>query len=139
MNALYTATATAVGGRNGSIKSSDGVLNLRLAYPKELGGPGGAATNPEQLFAAGYAACFENALLRVARERKAPIRESSVTAHVAIGRDAKGFFELAVVLEVSVPDRDKVEIEEMVKVAHEEVCPYSRATRGNIEVKHQVK
>jgi Ohr subfamily peroxiredoxin len=139
MHALYTATATAVGGRNGSIKSSDGVLNLRLAYPKELGGPGGAATNPEQLFAAGYAACFENALLRVARERKAPIRESSVTAHVAIGRDAKGFFELDVVLEVSVPDRDKVEIEEMVKVAHEEVRPYTRATRSNIEVRLQVK
>lgn len=71
MQALYTATATAVGGRSGTIKSSDGVLDLRLAYPKELGGPGGAATNPEQLFAAGYAACFENALLRVARERKA--------------------------------------------------------------------
>ena len=64
MQALYTATATAVGGRNGSIKSSDGVLDLKLLYPKELGGPGGAATNPEQLFAAGYAACFENALLR---------------------------------------------------------------------------
>ena len=138
MHALYTATATAVGGRNGSIRSSDGVLDLHLAYPKELGGPGGAATNPEQLFAAGYAACFENALLRVARERKAPIRESSVTAHVAIGRDAKGFFELAVVMDISVPDRDRAEIEEMVKIAHEEVCPYSRATRGNIEVKLRV-
>ncbi|TCU75044.1 Ohr subfamily peroxiredoxin [Bradyrhizobium sp. R2.2-H] len=68
MEALYTATATAVGGRAGSIKSSDGVLDLQLAYPKELGGPGGVATNPEQLFAAGYAACFENALMRVARE-----------------------------------------------------------------------
>jgi len=131
MHALYTATATAVGGRNGSIRSSDGVLDLHLAYP-------GAATNPEQLFAAGYAACFENALLRVARERKAPIRESSVTAHVAIGRDAKGFFELAVVMDISVPDRDRAEIEEMVKIAHEEVCPYSRATRGNIEVKLRV-
>ena len=138
MHALYTATATAVGGRNGSIRSSDGVLDLHLAYPKELGGPGGAATNPEQLFAAGYAACFENALLRVARERKAPIRESSVTAHVAIGRDAKGFFELAVEMDISVPDRDRAEIEEMVKIAHEEVCPYSRATRGNIEVKLRV-
>jgi len=135
MQALYTAAATAVGGRNGSIKSSDGVLDLQLAYPKELGGPGGNATNPEQLFAAGYAACFENALLRVARERKAPIRESSVTAHVGIGRDAKGFFELAVVLEVYVPNRAKAEIEEMVGTAHEEVCPYSRATRGNIDVK----
>ena len=106
MQALYTATATAIGGRSGSIKSSDGVLDHKLAYPKELGGPGGAATNPEQLFAAGYAACFENALLRVARERKQPIRESSVTAHVAIGRNDKGFFELAVELEISVPDHD---------------------------------
>src|SRR6516165_10517479 len=138
MQALYTATATAVGGRNGSIKSSDGVLDLKLLYPKELGGPGGAATNPEQLFAAGYAACFENALLRVARERKAPIRESSVTAHVAIGRNEKGFFELAVLLEISVPDRERAEIEEMARVVHEEVCPYSRATRGNIEIKLQV-
>jgi osmotically inducible protein OsmC len=134
MQALYTATATAVGGSNGSIRSSDDVLDLKLAYPKELGGPGGHATNPEQLFAAGYAACFENALLRVARERKASIRESSVTAHVAIGRNDKGFFELAVELEVFVPHRDKVEIEEMARVAHEEVCPYSRATRGNIDV-----
>jgi osmotically inducible protein OsmC len=138
MQGLYTATATAIGGRNGSIKSSDGVLDMRLAYPKELGGPGGAATNPEQLFAAGYAACFENALLRVARERNAPIRESSVTAHVTIGRNEKHFFELAVELEVSVPDRDKSEIQEFARVAHEEVCPYSRATRGNIEVKLRV-
>jgi lipoyl-dependent peroxiredoxin len=115
-----------------------GVLDLKLLYPRELGGPGGAATNPEQLFAAGYAACFENALLRVARERKAPIHESAVTAHVTIGRNDKGFFELAVELEVSVPDRPKAEIEEFVRIAHEEVCPYSRATRGNIEVKPRV-
>jgi Ohr subfamily peroxiredoxin len=94
---------------------------------------------PEQLFAAGYAACFENALLRVARERKVPIRESSVTAHVTIGRNEKGFFELAVKLEISVPDRDKGEIEEFVRIAHEEVCPYSRATRGNIEVDLKVE
>jgi lipoyl-dependent peroxiredoxin len=138
MQALYTATATAIGGRNGSIRSSDGVLDLGLASPKELGGPGGAATNPEQLFAAGYAACFENALLRVARERKAPIRESSVTAHVGIGRQEDGFFRLAVALEVSVPGRDRAEVEEMVRAAHEEVCPYSRATRGNIEVEAKV-
>ena len=134
MQVLYTATATATGGRNGRVRSSDGVLDLGLAMPKELGGPGGAATNPEQLFAAGYAACFENALLRVARERKAPIRESSVTAHVGIGREEDGFFQLAVALEVLVPGRDRAEVEEMVRVAHEEVCPYSRATRGNIDV-----
>lgn len=138
MQALYTASATAIGGRAGSIRSSDGVLDLKLAYPKELGGPGGAATNPEQLFAAGYAACFENALLRVARESKQPIRESSVTAHVTIGRNEQGFFELAVRLEVAVPDRDRGEIEALVKLAHEQVCPYSRATRGNIEVQVEV-
>jgi Ohr subfamily peroxiredoxin len=134
MQALYTATASATGGRQGRVKSSDGVLDLQLAFPKELGGPGGAATNPEQLFAAGYAACFENALMRVARERKAPLGESSVTAHVGIGREESGFFKLAVELEISVPGRDRLEIEEMVRIAHEEVCPYSRATRGNIDV-----
>jgi len=134
MQLLYTATAAATGGRQGRIRSSDGVLDLQLALPRELGGPGGAATNPEQLFAAGYAACFENALLRVARERKAPIRDSSVTAHVGIGREVSGYFNLSVLLEISVPGRDKAEITELVRIAHEEVCPYSRATRGNIEV-----
>ena len=138
MDVLYTATATATGGRQGRVRSSDGVLDLGLAMPKELGGGGGAATNPEQLFAAGYAACFENALLRVARERKAPIRESSVTAQVGLGREEGGHFRLTVALEVSVPGRDRAEVEEMVRVAHEEVCPYSRATRGNIEVKAKV-
>ena len=138
MQILYTAEATATGGRQGRIRSSDGVLDTPLAHPKELGGPGGQATNPEQLFAAGYAACFENALLRVARERRAPIRESSVTARVGIGREQDGYFRLAVDLEVSVPDRDKAEVEDMVRIAHEEVCPYSRATRGNIAVELSV-
>lgn len=138
MQVLYTAEAAATGGRQGRVRSSDGVLDQPLALPKELGGPGGAATNPEQLFAAGYAACFENALLRVARDRKAPIRESSVTARVGIGREESGFFRLAVELEVSVPERDRAQVEEMVRIAHEEVCPYSRATRGNIEVSLRV-
>lgn len=138
MDVLYTATATATGGRQGRVQSPDGVLDFALALPKELGGMGGAATNPEQLFAAGYAACFENALLRVARERKAPIRESSVTARVGIGREESGYFRLAVALEVSVPGRDRAEVEEIVRTAHEEVCPYSRATRGNIEVEAKV-
>jgi Ohr subfamily peroxiredoxin len=138
MQALYTATASATGGRQGRVKSSDGILDLQLAFPKELGGPGGAATNPEQLFAAGYAACFENALMRVARERKAPLRESSVTAHVGIGKEESGFFKLSVGIEVSVPGRDRAEVEEFVRIAHDEVCPYSRATRGNIEVSVRV-
>jgi Ohr subfamily peroxiredoxin len=114
------------------------VLDVPLLYPKELGGPGGAATNPEQLFAAGYAACFENALMRVARERKAPLNGSSVTAHVGIGREEDGFFRLKVDLEVSAPGRERAEIEEFARIAHEEVCPYSRATRGNIEVNIRV-
>jgi Ohr subfamily peroxiredoxin len=134
MQVLYTATATATGGRQGRIRSSDDVLNLQLAHPKELGGSGGAATNPEQLFAAGYAACFENALMRVARERKKPLNGSSVTAHVGIGRETDGYFRLVVTLEVSAPGRDRAEVEEIARIAHEEVCPYSRATRGNIEV-----
>jgi Ohr subfamily peroxiredoxin len=134
MQVLYTATATAIGGRQGHVRSSDGVLDVPLLYPKELGGPGGAATNPEQLFAAGYAACFENALMRVARERKAPLQGSSVAAHVGIGREEDGYFRLKVDLEVSAPGRERAELEEFARIAHEEVCPYSRATRGNIEV-----
>jgi lipoyl-dependent peroxiredoxin len=139
MQTLYTAMATAKGGRQGHVRSEDGVLDLPLALLKELGGPGGAATNPEQLFAAGYAACFENALLRVARERKAPIRDSSVTARVGIGREEDGYFRLAVELRVLVPGRDRGEIEETARIAHEEVCPYSRATRGNIDVRVSVE
>jgi lipoyl-dependent peroxiredoxin len=138
MQPLYTATVAATGGRQGHVRSSDGVLDLPLAFPKELGGPGGAATNPEQLFAAGYAACFENALMRVARERKAPLQGSSVTAHVGIGREADGYFRLKVDLEVSVPDRDQAEVEDLARIAHEEVYPYSRATRSNIEVSVRV-
>src|SRR5918995_2213989 len=134
MQVLYTATATAHGGRQGHVRSSDGVLDVPLLHPKELGGPGGAATNPEQLFAAGYAACFENALMRVARERKAPLSASSVTAHVGIGREEDGYFRLKVDLEISAPGHERAEIEELARIAHEEVCPYSRATRGNIEV-----
>ena len=131
MEILYTATATATGGRQGHIRSSDGILDLGLALPKELGGAGGAATNPEQLFAAGYAACFENAVLRVARERKAPIAGSSVTAHVSIGRDDSGYFGLKVALEVSVPGRDRAEVERPPviddRLADRESCPAETA------------
>lgn len=141
MQPLYTATATATGGRQGHVRSSDGVLDLPLAFPKELGGPGGHATNPEQLFAAGYAACFENALMRVARERKAPLAQgsSSVIAHVGIGREMDGYFRLSVTLEVSIAGREQAEIEEMARIAHEEVCPYSRAIHGNVDVEVSVK
>jgi lipoyl-dependent peroxiredoxin len=103
--------------------------------PKELGGSGRQpATNPEQLFAAGYAACFENALLRAARERKLPAPETSVTASVGIGRIEKGRFGLTVDLRVSMPGLDRAQAEELARIAHEEICPYSRAERGNVEV-----
>ena len=134
MAALYTAVATAIGGRQGRIRSDDGVLDTALAHPKELGGPGGHATNPEQLFAAGYAACFENALLRVARERGVPLKESSVTAKIGLSRAEDGFFRLEAELQVSAPGRDRAEIEAIAEYAHAEVCPYSRATRGNMDV-----
>jgi Ohr subfamily peroxiredoxin len=118
MQVLFTAEATAIGGRGGHVRSSDGVLDLSFAHPKEHGGPRGEATNPEQLFAAGHAACFASALLRVARERQA-LKGSSVTARVGIGRDERNRFKLQVAPEISAPGRDRVEIENIARVAHE--------------------
>ena len=132
---LYTAEATAKGGREGSIRSSDNVLEAKLALPKELGGPGGAATNPEQLFAAGYAACFESAVRHVARQQKVTITESSVTAKVGVGPRSAGGFGLTVSLAVSLPGLDRELAQQLVKTAHEDICPYSHATRGNVDVK----
>jgi osmotically inducible protein OsmC len=134
MQVLYTAEATATGGRKGHIRSSGGVPDTPLALPKELGGPGGNATNPEQLFVAGYAAFFENAPMRVARERKAPTGTCPSQPGSASGGRRAAIFRLAVELEVSVPGRDRVEVEELARIAHEEVCPYSPATRGNVEL-----
>ncbi|MFN4292046.1 MAG: organic hydroperoxide resistance protein [Permianibacter sp.] len=131
---LYTAEATAVGGREGHIKSSDGVLEARLALPKQLGGPGGAATNPEQLFAAGYAACFESAVRFVAREQKVALTETAVTAQVGVGPRSAGGFGLVVALKVALPGIDRAVAEGLVKFAHENICPYSHATRGNVDV-----
>jgi Ohr subfamily peroxiredoxin len=133
MNVLYTAEATASGGREGHVRSSDGALNLDLVIPKELGGPGGVATNPEQLFAAGFAACFENALRVVARRRRLSLGQSSVTGRVGIGMNESRGFELRVELHVQLPDLDSTVAEELVDQAHR-VCPYSNAVRGNIEV-----
>ena len=132
MSVLYRTKATSHGGRQGQVKSHEGTFDLALALPKELGGPGGKA-NPEQLFAAGYAACFENAVLHVARETKAPVRGTAVTAEVGIGPRAAGGFQLSVALEVTVGGVDQATAEALVAKAHE-VCPYSNATRGNIEV-----
>ena len=138
MTTLYTAVVTATGGREGSIKSDNGVLDVALALPKELGGAGGNATNPEQLFAGGYAACFEGAIRHVARQRKIAINKASVTATVGIGPRAAGGFELTVALAVSLPELDKATATELAQYAHENVCPYSNATRGNIDVQISV-
>ena len=135
MDVLYTAEATSSGGREGRVRTSDGVLDLPLSMPKELGGPGRpGTTNPEELFAAGYAACFENALLRAARERKVRPESTTVTARVGIGRMENGRFKLKVDLAVSVPGVERTEAEALARAAHEEICPYSRGTRGNIDV-----
>ncbi|MGM0753725.1 MAG: organic hydroperoxide resistance protein [Bacillota bacterium] len=133
MEALYTAKATATGGRAGKVTSSDGVLDVGLAMPKSLGGSGAeGATNPEQLFAAGYAACFDSALNLVARQEKKKI-ESKVTAEVSIGKDTDGGFKLGVVLSVAVNGVELDEAKQLVEKAHG-VCPYSKATSGNINV-----
>ena len=133
MEPLYTAVATA-NGRDGRAVSSDGRIDLPLAFPKVLGGSGDR-TNPEQLFAAGYAACFASALGSVARATKVDVAEVSVTAEVAIGKDpADGGFSLGVVLRVELPEHLEGEAgQALVKQAHQ-MCPYSKATRGNIPV-----
>ncbi len=133
MKPLYTATAVATGdGRNGHIQSSDGHLDAVVRIPKELGGDGGA-TNPEQLFAAGYAACFHSALKLVAGQAKADTTDSEVVADVSLIAGANGGFGLAVQLEVMLPALDEEAARALVERAHQ-VCPYSNATRGNVEV-----
>ena len=133
MDVLYTATAHATGdGRNGHATSDDGILDLDLRVPKAMGGSGGA-TNPEQLFAAGYAACFHSALKVVAGREKADVTGSEVSASVGIGTIPGGGFGLQVELDVSIPALDHDAAMALVEQAHQ-VCPYSNATRGNIEV-----
>ena len=134
----YTASATTTGGRNGHVESSDGVLDLDLTMPKEMGGDGGSATNPEQLFAAGYSACFENALRMIAGQQKKDIGGASITANVDIGRTEDGGFGLGVELVGHLPGLPREEAERLMEEAHG-VCPYSRATRGNIDVKLTVE
>lgn len=131
MTTLYKTQATALAGRNGQVKSDDGLLDVGLSYPKEMGG-NGQATNPEQLFAAGYAACFSNAILHVAREAKVTLKHAPVTAEVGIGPNDKGGFALTVSLaaELELPIEQAIEL---TRTAHQ-VCPYSNAVRGNIDV-----
>lgn len=133
MKALYTASATAKGGRNGEVVSSDNVLNLQVRMPRELGGSGGAYTNPEQLFAAGYSACFDSALNLVARMQKLPMTSSTVTAEVTIGSIEGGRFGLEATLRVKTEGLDYETSKKLVEAAHQ-VCPYSNATRNNMNV-----
>ena len=133
MSILYTAEATAIGGRDGGVKSADGVLDLQLAIPKEMGGPGGAKTNPEELFAAGYSACFLSALKLVAGRDKVNVHDAAVTAKVGIGPNDAGGFGLEVELDVVLPKAELAAAEAVVRAAHQ-VCPYSNATRNNVPV-----
>ena len=138
--ALYTAQATSTGGRTGTTKSSDGAINLNLVTPAGLGGPGGAGTNPEQLFAAGYSACFIGAMKAVAAREKITLpADVSITSDVAIGpmTGKAGAFGVSVAMSISVPGMDRKAAEALVATAHE-VCPYSNATRGNIDVSLKV-
>lgn len=135
MKILYTAAATVTGGREGRAKSSDGALSVTLAMPKEMGGAGRPGTNPEQLFAAGYAACFESALRFLAQQQKKEITDSSVTARVGIGPREEGGFGLAVELDVSLKGVSRSDAEALAALAHSAVCPYSNAVRGNVDVK----
>ena len=136
---LFTATATAQGGRNGRTESSDGVVRADLSVPKEMGGPGkpGTAT-PEHLFAAGYAACFGGALDYVGKQKKKNAANAKVTSAVSIGPRDGGGFGIAVKMKVEDRSLPKAELEALVREAHEKICPYSHATRGNVDVAFEV-
>ncbi|QKC81080.1 organic hydroperoxide resistance protein [Mesorhizobium sp. NZP2077] len=134
--ALYITQAHVTGGRAGHGETSDGLLKVDLAMPKELGGPGGA-TNPEQLFAIGYAACFESAVRFIARKQKLPLTDAGITSTVSLLPNGEGF-KLGVALAVETKGLDQAAAEALVSAAHQ-VCPYSNAIRGNIEVELSVK
>jgi lipoyl-dependent peroxiredoxin len=135
MSTLYTTEAVSIGeGRNGKVRTLDGVLEHELAVPKEMGGPGGPKTNPEQLFAAGYAACFHNGLKLIAAQRRLALGwDTSVTSTVSLLALADGRFTLEVGLSAHLPGLTQAEADELVAATHQ-VCPYSNSTRGNIEV-----
>lgn len=139
MSMMYSTTVTAVGGRAGTVKSDDGLLELNLSLPKKLGGKGDA-TNPEQLFAAGYAACFGNAVIHVTRNKDDKVKDDDITviATVSLAPNGNGGFGLAVALDVTIAGVDQASAEEIVANAHE-VCPYSNAIRGNVDVELSVK
>ncbi|WP_312186307.1 organic hydroperoxide resistance protein [Sphingobacterium sp.] len=134
MKTLYNIGATAKGGRNGQVKSENGVLDLAVRMPKGLGGANDDYANPEMLFAAGYAACFDSALNLVIRSEKVKTGETSVTAQVSIGQLDNGGFGLAAALHANIPGVNLELAEQLIEKAHQ-VCPYSNATRGNMDVK----
>ncbi|HYE63255.1 MAG TPA: organic hydroperoxide resistance protein [Phycisphaerales bacterium] len=132
---LHTARATATGGRNGHTQNSDGLISADLSVPKGMGGPGKPnTTTPEDLFAAGYAACFGGAVEFVAKQKKVNVSEVKVDAAVGIGTTPAGQFGLKVDMTVNVKGATQQQAEELVREAHEKVCPYSHATRGNVDV-----
>jgi len=131
---LYSAEAVVEGGRQGHGRTTDGRLDVDLSVPVDMDGPGGPGTNPEQLFAVGYAACFQSALMGVARGRKLDASDSRITSRVGIGPTGHGGFTLSVALDLHAPHLSAAEAAELMVRAHER-CPYSNATRGNIEVK----
>ena len=135
MKPLYTARATTTGGRNGHSRSEDGLLDLDLSVPESMGGPGKTGTsNPEQLFAAGYSACFGGAVEVAALQKRRRIEPVTITADVTIGKEESGAFLLAVTLTGRIPGQSAEMVQELMVAAHD-ICPYSRATRGNIKVK----
>jgi len=137
---LFTATATAKGGRNGHTEAADHTVAADLSVPKEMGGPGKpGTTTPEHLFAAGYAACFGGALDFVAAQKKKDAKGAVVTCAVTIGPRDAGGFGIAVKMEISDPSLPQAELEALVKEAHEQICPYSHATRNNVAVDFVVK
>jgi Ohr subfamily peroxiredoxin len=136
---LYTATATAKGGRNGHTQSSDGIVSLNLSVPKEMGGPGKPNTGtPEHLFAAGYAACFGGALDFVGRSHKKDASKAAVTCAVSIGPRDGGGFGIAVKLHVEDKSLPQAELASLAQEAHEKICPYSHATRNNVDVQLEI-
>jgi len=139
MNTLYSTRVRAIGGRSGTVRSDDGLLDLTLALPPALGGKGNA-TNPEQLFAAGYAACFENAVIHVTRTKADRVKDGDVEVEceVRLLPNGSGGFQLGVTLDVSIANVDQARAEEIVHAAHA-VCPYSNAVGGNVQVELKVQ
>ncbi|KJD34872.1 organic hydroperoxide resistance protein [Tamlana sedimentorum] len=134
MKTIYTIGATATGGRNGHVKSENGILDIEVKHPKALGGSSNDYANPEMLFAAGYAACFDSALNLVINQNNVKSGTTTVTANISIGKLNEGGFGLEAELSINVPDVSLEEAQDLAEKAHQ-VCPYSNATRGNIDVK----